>query len=98
MKTILAFTILVSSLAVAASEVSNGKPYAPHFDGLGDLHHLVTTASKKAQRYFDQGLTLCYAFNHKEAIRSFQAATKHDSHCAMAYWGIAYALGPHVNK
>jgi hypothetical protein len=70
----------------------------PLFEGLGQLHHPVTTRSKQAQRYFDQGLTLAYAFNHKEAIRSFQSAAALDPGCAMAWWGVAYAFGPHVNK
>ena len=46
---------------------------APLFDGLGHHHHAITTKSARAQRYFDQGLTLCYGFNHTEAIRSFRA-------------------------
>jgi tetratricopeptide (TPR) repeat protein len=71
---------------------------APLFDGLGKHQHPITTKSKQTQRYFDQGLTLCYAFNHTEAIRSFRAALKYDPDCAMAYWGIAYASGPHVNR
>ncbi|MFO1513878.1 MAG: hypothetical protein U1F83_13335 [Verrucomicrobiota bacterium] len=71
---------------------------APLFDGLGKHQHPITTKSKIAQRYFDQGLTLCFAFNHTEAIRSFRAALKADPDCAMAYWGIAYASGPHVNR
>jgi len=71
---------------------------APLFEGLGKHQHPVTTKSKQAQRYFDQGLTLCFAFNHTEAIRSFRAALKSDPDCAMAYWGIAYASGPHVNR
>ena len=71
---------------------------APFFDHIGDYHHRVTTRSSQAQRYFDQGLTLCYAFNHKEAIRSFEAVTKLDPACAMGHWGVAYAHGPHVNK
>ena len=74
------------------------KSVAPLFEGLGNHHHPISTRSKLAQRYFDQGLTLCYAFNHAEAIRSFRGALKHDPDCAMAYWGIAYASGPHVNK
>lgn len=82
----------------AAEAESNAKPVAPLFNGLGDHHHAITAASKRAQRYFDQGLTLCYAFNHKEAIRSFRGALKHDPDCAMAWWGIAYASGPHVNR
>jgi tetratricopeptide (TPR) repeat protein len=38
-----------------------------------------------------------YGFNHAEAIRSFTRATELDSSCAMCWWGIAYAYGPHVN-
>ena len=86
---------LVSGVAAIAD---SPRPHAPLFDGLGNLHHPVTTASKQAQRYFDQGLSLCYAFNHKEAIRSFEAASRHDTNLAMAFWGVAYAYGPHVNK
>ncbi|MCI0534477.1 MAG: hypothetical protein L0Z50_04550 [Verrucomicrobiales bacterium] len=85
----------------AGEGAENPKPAelaAPLFDGLGSYHHPITTQSKRAQRYFDQALSLCYAFNHKEAIRSFEGALKHDADCAMAYWGIAYASGPHVNK
>jgi tetratricopeptide (TPR) repeat protein len=75
-----------------------GKSKAPLFDNLGSYHHPVSTASKDAQRYFDQGLTLCFAFNHAEAIRSFEEAARLDPHCAMAYWGIAFAHGTYINK
>ena len=64
------------------------------FDNLGSLHHPITTTSEQAQRYFDQGLRLVYAFNHEEAIRSFEAAIQQDPQAAMPYWGIALALGP----
>ena len=79
---------------------ANGAPKtkAPLFDNMGSHHHPVTTSSKTAQRYFDQGLILCYAFNHSEAIRSFRGAIQEDPDCGMAYWGIAYASGPHVNR
>ena len=40
--------------------------------------------SPDAQRYFDQGLRLIYAFNHDEAIRAFQEAARLDPDCAMA--------------
>ena len=83
-------------IAIAAANAQ--KLPAPIFDGLGRHHHPVTTRSVQAQRYFDQGLTLCYAFNHKEAVRSFEAVTKLDPTCVMGYWGVAYANGPHVNK
>jgi tetratricopeptide (TPR) repeat protein len=65
--------------------------------GLGNLHHPVKTTSPQAQNFFDQGMRLVYAFNHEEAIRSFKRAAELDPQMAMAYWGIAYALGPNIN-
>src|SRR5919199_1765936 len=69
----------------------------PLFDGVGTLHHPVTTSSPQAQRYFDQGLRLVYAFNHDEANRAFKEAARLDPSCAMAYWGVALTLGPNYN-
>jgi tetratricopeptide (TPR) repeat protein len=69
----------------------------PKLPGLGNWTHRVTTTSKEAQAYFDQGLGLAYAFNHEEAARSFERAVQLDSACAMCYWGIAYAVGPNIN-
>ena len=77
--------------------VSQETAATPIYDNLGTLHHTITTSSPVAQKYFDQGLRLSYAFNHDEAIRSFKEGLKHDSTCAMCYWGIAYALGPNIN-
>lgn len=74
-----------------------GTPWTILYDGLGDLHHPVTTRSPLAQRFFDQGLRLIYGFNHPEAIRSFREAARLDPDCAMAYWGVAVALGPNYN-
>lgn len=65
--------------------------------GLGNLQHAVKTGNPQAQRFFDQGLRLVYAFNHEEAVRSFRRAAELDPQMAMAYWGIAYALGPNIN-
>jgi tetratricopeptide (TPR) repeat protein len=70
---------------------------APLLDGLGHLQHAITTSSPQAQRYFDQGLTLVYGFNHAEAARSFRYAAKLDPTCAMCYWGVALAVGPNYN-
>lgn len=68
------------------------------FDGMGAHRRAVTTSSREAQRYFDQGLVWAFAFNHDEAIRSFEQAARHDPQCAMAYWGIALCNGPHINN
>ena len=69
----------------------------PLYTDLGTHHKAVGTRVPVAQQYFDQGLRLVYGFNHAEAIRSFTRATELDSTCAMCWWGIAYAYGPHVN-
>lgn len=76
---------------------SSGKK-APLFDNLGPYTHPVTTTSKLAQRYFDQGLMMAYGFNHAEAARSFYYASQLDPNCAMAYCGYAYVLGPNYNN
>lgn len=84
--------------AAAFGLIAQEKLPGPLFDNLGGLHHPITTQSKEAQRYFDQGMRLVFGFNHKEAIRSFRSAAHLDPQCAMANWGVAYAFGPHVNK
>ena len=69
----------------------------PLIAGLGDHTMPITTRSPLAQKYFDQGLRLAYAFNHPEAVRAFEAAGKADPDCAMCAWGVALALGPNIN-
>ena len=66
--------------------------------GLGNLHHPVSTKSPEAQKFFNQGLTLIYAFNHEEAVRSFKRAAELDPKLAMAWWGYALAVGPNYNE
>jgi hypothetical protein len=65
--------------------------------GLGHHHHTISTKSPDAQRFFDQGLTLIFGFNHEEAARAFRRASELDPQSAMAFWGIALALGPCIN-
>jgi tetratricopeptide (TPR) repeat protein len=65
--------------------------------GLGNWQHPVTTKNPQAQAFFDQGLRLIYAFNHEEAARSFRHAAELDPQMAMAYWGVAEAVGPNYN-
>lgn len=66
-------------------------------EGLGDLHHRITTRDSAAQKFFDQGLRLVYGFNHVEALRAFKEASRLDPTCAMAWWGQALTLGPNIN-
>ncbi len=80
-----------------AAVAEKPEPPVPLMKDLGRLHHPITTSSKQAQQYFDQGLRLAYAFNHEEAHKSFQEAARLDPNCAMCYWGMALVLGPNIN-
>lgn len=89
-----------SSLVAACSSQPGSRSAAqkaPLYDNLGSHHHPIATSWPEAQKYFDQGLTLSYAFNHAEAIRAFRQAAEIDQSCAMCYWGVAFALGPNIN-
>jgi tetratricopeptide (TPR) repeat protein len=90
---ILIFCVALLFLACSNEQVKQ----APLFDNLGTLHFPITTKSELAQKYFNQGMILAYGFNHEEAFRSFEEVARLDSNCAMAYWGMAYVLGPNIN-
>lgn len=74
------------------------RPTAGMYNDLGTFHRAAGTRVETAQRWFDQGLVLLYAFHHDEAIRCFGEATKADPHFALGWWGIAAANGPHINN
>ncbi|MDE2891568.1 MAG: hypothetical protein OXN86_03550 [Chloroflexota bacterium] len=65
---------------------------------LGSHSRPITTSSPDAQLWFDRGLIWTYGFNHDEAVHCFRQAVQADPDCAMAHWGIAYAIGPNYNK
>ena len=65
---------------------------------LGTYTRPVTTSAPEAQRWFDRGLIWAYGFNHEEAVQCFEQALGRDPDCAMAHWGIGYAVGPNYNK
>jgi len=94
MSTKTSFVVPVALVVLAACRASP----PPLYEGLGDCGRDVTTSSPLAQRYFDQGLALCWGFNHDEALRSFEQVARLDPSCAMAHWGRAYALGPNINR
>jgi len=90
---------LVAGLASAASaeRARAGAQPAALLPGLGSHHHPIHIHGALGQRLFDQGMTLLYAFNHDEAMRSFRRAAAVDPEAVMPLWGIAYALGPNIN-
>lgn len=65
---------------------------------LGSFQRPVTTDNSEAQSWFNFGLIWCYAFNHEEAVSCFEQAIVNDPTCAIAYWGLGYAMGPNYNK
>jgi tetratricopeptide (TPR) repeat protein len=89
--------VLLSCGFLLADHPPGTRKPAVLLSGLGNLHHPVSTKNPEAQKFFDQGLSLIYAFNHDEAHRSFQRAAELDPQLAMAWWGMALAVGPNYN-
>jgi tetratricopeptide (TPR) repeat protein len=99
---VLSFSVLLCLSASIFAQHSSMKMDATTkppalMSGLGSIHHPVTTTNIEAQRWFNQGLALIFAFNHDEAVRSFKRAAGLDPKLAMAHWGEALALGPNIN-
>jgi tetratricopeptide (TPR) repeat protein len=94
----MAAAFLLGSTALAArqsADVSNGG--VPLYGNLGPHTRAITTTSTVAQAYFNQGMQFMYAFGTSSALQSFGEAARHDSTCAMCYWGEAWALSPYLN-
>src|SRR6516162_11327656 len=64
---------------------------------LGAYSRKVTTTSADAQGWFDRGLNWCFGYHHEEAVACFEKTLQMDPNCAMAHWGVAYAVGPNYN-
>ena len=95
MNAIIRSTVVVLALCLfARSALADGEPL---YKGLGTTGRKVTAANSDAEKYVIQGIRFLYGFSHGAGIRSFEQAVKLDPTCAMAYWGIAMANGPHVN-
>jgi tetratricopeptide (TPR) repeat protein len=90
-------TVAFSQHLDHANKPGGKEKAATYVAGMGSHHHPVSTSNPEAQKFFNQGLSFVYAFNHDEAIRSFKRAAELDPELAMAQWGIALALGPNIN-
>jgi tetratricopeptide (TPR) repeat protein len=97
MKSFRFFGSAIIGIALAFGGFERLSAKEPVFQGLGSYSRIITTESAAARQYFNQGLGFYQGFNHGAAIRAFQEAAKADPKCAMAYWGIALANGPHIN-
>jgi tetratricopeptide (TPR) repeat protein len=89
--------LLLTAIWIPFAGAADDQPLATLMKGMGNHQHTITTKSTDAQKFFNQGLTYSYAFNHAEAEKSFREAARLDPDCAMCQWGIAYVLGPNIN-
>lgn len=64
----------------------------PMRDGIGAINDPVTTQSKEAQAFYNQGVACLHSYSWIEAARSFVQALRHDEKLAMAYIGLSRAL------
>jgi tetratricopeptide (TPR) repeat protein len=88
--------IVVASCATTAPLV-NPQATAPELSGFGVVQMTVTTSVPAARQWYLQGMQQAYAFNEREAVRSFKAALAQDAQCAACAWGVAWQLGPNIN-
>jgi tetratricopeptide (TPR) repeat protein len=58
--------------------------------GVGNSHEEVTSESKSAAQFYNQGLNYLESFVWIEAARSFHQALRHDPNLALAYLGLSY--------
>ena len=86
----------VGSFQVLCGEIPQSS--LEKFPPMTEIYHPVSTTNQEAQKSFDRGLTYLFAFNHNIAFRAFEKASKLDPNLAMAYWGMALALGQNVNE
>ena len=57
----------------------------------------LTFANDKARSLWARAYCFMMNYNHEEAIACFQGAAEEDPTCAMAWWGISYAVSPTYN-
>jgi hypothetical protein len=48
-----------------------------------------TSCNPETQREFNRAVALLHSFTYKPAEEAFGSVVEHDSHCAIAHWGIA---------
>lgn len=99
---LLSFLSCIFCALLSGSPAADPFPFEPPqnfslFIQQGLIYHPVSTSQHEAQAYFNQGLTLVYGFNHDAAYWSFKKAAEIDPQLAMAYWGMALALGQNIN-
>jgi tetratricopeptide (TPR) repeat protein len=89
--------VFVIASCVGLAPLVDRQATAPELPGFGVVQMTVTTNVPAARQWFLQGMQQAYAFNEREAVRSFKAALAQDPQCAACAWGVAWQLGPNIN-
>jgi tetratricopeptide (TPR) repeat protein len=108
MRRVVVALIVMVSAACSKSEPTESAAHGAHpaanpagrttlLGNLGSYHRAITTSNDDAQKFFDEGLTLLYGFNHEESFRSFERAAALDAKAPMPHWGMSLALGTNYN-
>lgn len=92
------FALRTSALEPASGPAPCGASATVESRSFVRAHRCVSTENVDAQREFDDGLTLLYAFNPEEARRAFERAVHDDPSLAIAWWGISQSHGPNINS
>jgi tetratricopeptide (TPR) repeat protein len=72
-------------------------PFRVPSEVIDHFHYPISTASREAQLWFDNGVAHMHNFNHDEAIASFRKAQASDPGCAMCYWGEGLSFSSNIN-
>jgi tetratricopeptide (TPR) repeat protein len=103
-RTLLAALLLLASVEAGAqhpagdgAHADTAAPAPLYGDALGSYTWPVTTGSREAQAYFDEGVKLMYGYARAHARRSFAEARRRDPGCAMCWWGEAWSMGRYLN-
>ena len=98
MNKIVIITVCIAISILGCSRIEKVREIIPLYENLSMYEREVSTVSKEAQAYFNQGFTLFYGFNQEAARKSFEQVLLYDSTCAMAWWGQAISVGPNINN
>lgn len=94
----IASTLAIASLGTVNMATAEEAPLAVLVPGSGTYSRPISTDSKQAQAFFDQGLRLAWSFYFPESIASYQEAARLDPESPMPHFGIAHAAGPNPNS
>lgn len=91
-------TLMLQACVPLTQQTATEQAKAVLIEGSGHYTRPISTPSKAAQQFFDQGLRLTWAYYFPEALASYQQALEYDADNPMIYWGMALALGPNPNS